>query len=102
MKNRKKYGVPNRSCDPAILPSREKGPKRAFLRSINTALKPERIKIRPKIPTEKGKSHLLKRDFLNGRIWFVSSKARVFKRYSNDWAIWVVGLAAFKSNVGKF
>nr|DAY83292.1 MAG TPA: hypothetical protein [Caudoviricetes sp.] len=60
-----------------------------------------------KTPTREGKirqqkSHLLKRVFLNGRIWFVSSEARVFKRYSNDWAIWVVGLAAFKSNVGKF
>ena len=60
-----------------------------------------------KTPTREGKirqqkSRLLKSGFLNGRIWFVSSEARVFKRYSNDWAIWVVGLAAFKSNVGKF
>ena len=84
------------------MPGREKGPKRAFFAVYKYCSKTRVNKNQPKIPTEKGKSHLLKRDFLNGRIWFVSSKARVFKRYSNDWAIWVVGLAAFKSNVGKF
>lgn len=88
--------------DPAILPTGEKGPKRAFFMLSKYYSKTRVNKNQPKIPTEKGKSHLLKRVFLNGRIWFVSSEARVFKRYSNDWAIWVVGLAAFKSNVGKF
>lgn len=85
-----------------LLPSREKGPKRTFFVGLINCSKTRVNKNQPKIPTEKGKSHLLKRVFLNGRIWFVSSEARVFKRYSNDWAIWVVGLAAFKSNVGKF
>ena len=90
-----------------LLPTGEKGPKRAFFAASKYYSKTRMDKNQTKTPTSEGKirqqkSHLLKRVFLNGRIWFVSSEARVFKRYSNDWAIWVVGLAAFKSNVGKF
>ena len=72
MKNRKKYGVPNRSCDPAILPTREKGPKRAFFAGLINYSKTRMDKNQTKTPTREGKireqkSRLLKSGFLNGR-----------------------------------
>ena len=62
----------NRSCDPAILPGREKGPKRAFFAVYKYCSKTQMDKNQTKTPTREGKirqqkSRLLKSGFLNGR-----------------------------------
>ena len=72
LKSRKKYGVPNRSCDPAILPTREKGPEKAFFMIPQYYSKTQMDKNQTKTPTREGeirqqKSRLLKSGFLNGR-----------------------------------
>ena len=58
--------------DPAILPGREKGPKRAFFAGLINYSKTQMDKNQTKTPTREGKirqqkSRLLKSGFLNGR-----------------------------------
>ena len=72
MKSRKKYGVLNRSCDPAILPGREKGPLKAFFAGLINYSKTNIDKNQAKTPTRAGKirqqkSRLVISGFLNGR-----------------------------------
>ena len=71
-KYNKEYRFQSKFCDPAILPGREKGPKRAFLAVYKYCSKTQMDKNQTKTPTIEGKnrqqkSRLLKSGFLNGR-----------------------------------
>ena len=70
-----------RSCDPAILPGREKGPKRAFFMLPQYYSKTQMDKNQTKTPTREGKirqqkRHFVRSAFLNGRVRCADSQRR--------------------------